>query len=128
MRGIADHEILADLLGDEKTDRSTTEIVDYIARKEQAKAERGTVCGETPVTAAFTPGATHRRGARRCRCCDGPDHAGRSQRIRTGRSSTIDLMVSEISDVTGEKQSATAPSHYSCNRISLLNKGIPVRP
>ena len=44
VHGIADHEILADLLGD-----------DYIARKEQAKAERGTVCGEAPVTAAVTP-------------------------------------------------------------------------
>ena len=76
-----DHEILADLLGDEKTDRSTTEIVDYIARKEQAKAERGTVCGETPVTAAVTPGATPRRGARPCRGCDGPEHGWRSQRI-----------------------------------------------
>ena len=81
VRGIADHEILADLLGDEKTDRSTTEIVDFIARKEQAEAERSTVCGETPVTAAVTPGATPRRGARPCRGCDGPDHGGISQRI-----------------------------------------------
>jgi hypothetical protein len=53
--GIADHEIL----GDEKTDRSTTKIVEYIARKKQAKAERGTVCGEAPVAAAVTP----KRGA-----------------------------------------------------------------
>ena len=81
VRGITDHEILADLLGDEKTDRSTTEIVDFISRKEQAEAEHSTVCGETPVTAAVTPGATPRRGARPCRGCDGPDHGGRSQRI-----------------------------------------------
>ena len=84
VRGIADHEILADLLGDEKTDRSTTEIVEYIARKEQARAERGTVCGESPaqpVTATVTPGSTPKRGARPCRGCDGPDHGGRSQRM-----------------------------------------------
>ena len=31
--GILDQEILADLLGDKKTDRSTEEIVEYIATK-----------------------------------------------------------------------------------------------
>ena len=35
VRGIADQEILADLLGDEKSDRTTKEIVEFIARKEQ---------------------------------------------------------------------------------------------
>ena len=29
IRGIADHEILADLLGDKRTNRTTPEIVDY---------------------------------------------------------------------------------------------------
>ena len=83
VRGIADHEILADLLGDEKTNRSTTEIVEYIARREQAKAERGTVCGESPAQPVTAVGAvvTPRRGARPCRGCDGPDHGGRSQRM-----------------------------------------------
>ena len=56
---MADYEILANLLGDEKTDRSTTEIVEYVACKEQAKAEHGTVCGEAPIAAAVTP----KRGA-----------------------------------------------------------------
>ena len=70
IRGIADHEILADLLGDEKTNRTTPEIVDYIARKEQAKAERGTVCGEAPPnTAAVTAGAAPGGGGRPCRGC-----------------------------------------------------------
>ena len=39
VRGIADHEILADFLGDDKSGRSTSEIVEFIARKEQAKSE-----------------------------------------------------------------------------------------
>ena len=43
IRGIADKKILADLLGDDKTDRSLDQIVDYIARKEQAKLEHGVV-------------------------------------------------------------------------------------
>ena len=43
MPGITDPEILADLLGDEKTNRSTIEIVEYITVKEQAKAERGSL-------------------------------------------------------------------------------------
>ena len=58
MRGIADHEILSDLLGDERTDRSTSEIVEYIA-------------------AAVTP----KREAHQCIGCDGPDHGGRSHRL-----------------------------------------------
>ena len=82
IRGIADHEILADLLGDEKTNRTTPEIVDYIARKEQAKVERGTVCGETPPnTAAVTAGAAPKRGSSPCRGCGGPNHGSRAKRL-----------------------------------------------
>ena len=77
VRGIADQEILADLLGDEKTDRTTEEIVEYIARKEQAKSERGTVAGEN-ITAGL---ANRKQGSKPCRGCDGPDHGGRSQRL-----------------------------------------------
>merc|ERR1711888_242977 len=42
MRGIADEDILDSLIGDEKTDRTLQEMVKFIARKEQAKMERGT--------------------------------------------------------------------------------------
>ena len=47
VKGLADQEILADLLGDEKADRTTMQIVEFIARKEQAKHERGTVSCES---------------------------------------------------------------------------------
>ena len=40
IRGIADPEILADLLGDSKTDRTLDETVAFIAQKEQAKSTR----------------------------------------------------------------------------------------
>ena len=78
VRGIADQEILADLLGDEKTNRTTEEIVEYIARKEQAKAERGTVAGEN-ITAILD---NQKPVMKRCRGCDGPDHGSRSQRLK----------------------------------------------
>ena len=79
VRGIADQEILADLLGDEKSDRTTKEIVEFIARKEQAKIERETVSSDAPsVAAASVPG----RGDRRCRGCDGQDHGSRSKRLK----------------------------------------------
>ena len=77
VRGIADKEILADLLGDERTNRSTADIVEYIARKEQATAERTTVSGDSTAGAVTTP----KRPARPCRGCDGQDHGGRAQRL-----------------------------------------------
>ena len=40
IRGIADPEIMSDLLGDPKTDRTLDETVAYIAQKEQGKATR----------------------------------------------------------------------------------------
>ncbi|KAK6182640.1 hypothetical protein SNE40_010280 [Patella caerulea] len=40
IRGIADPEILSDLLGDSKTDRTLDETVSFIAQKEQGKATK----------------------------------------------------------------------------------------
>lgn len=45
-RGLADKEILADLLGESRTDMSLLEVVDYIARKEQANQEQSKVSFE----------------------------------------------------------------------------------
>ena len=47
IRGIADPEILSDLLGDPKTDRTLDETVAFIAQKEQGKATRAAVGGES---------------------------------------------------------------------------------
>ena len=46
IRGLADKEILADLLGESRTDMSLPEVVEYIARKEQAKQEQSKVSCE----------------------------------------------------------------------------------
>ena len=43
IRGISDPEILADILGDAKTDRTLEEVVSFIAQKEQGKATRTAV-------------------------------------------------------------------------------------
>ena len=45
-RGLADKEILADLLGESRTDMSLLKVVDYIARKEQANQEQSKVSFE----------------------------------------------------------------------------------
>merc|ERR1712055_629292 len=47
IRGIGDKEILADILGDTKTDITLVEVVEFIARKEQAKKEQGKVSFES---------------------------------------------------------------------------------
>ena len=77
VRGIADQEILADLLGDEKSDRLTSDIVDFIARKEQAKSECGTVAGDSTAARVIA----QKQGGRPCGGCGGPDHGGRAQRL-----------------------------------------------
>ena len=43
IRGIADPEILSDILGDARTDRTLDETVSFIAQKEQGKATRAAV-------------------------------------------------------------------------------------
>ena len=43
IRGIADPEILADLLGDSNTNRTLDETVAFIAQNEQAKSTRAAV-------------------------------------------------------------------------------------
>ena len=54
IRGIADPEILADLLGDSKTDRTLEETVTFIAQKEQAKSTRAAV-GDNTSAMSHTP-------------------------------------------------------------------------
>ena len=76
IRGIADQDILADLLGDEKSDRSLDQIIEYIARKEQAKLEQGV------VTTGSNAAVEQKKEDRLCRQCLGKDHGSRAKRIR----------------------------------------------
>ena len=77
IRGIADQEILADLLGDEKIDRSLEQIVEYIARKEQAKLEQGVVTTNHSNNAALQS-----KSERICRQCQGKDHGRKTRRLQ----------------------------------------------
>ena len=76
IRGIADQDILADLLGDEKSDRTLDQIIEYIARKEQAKLEQGV------VTTGCNAVVDQKSENRVCRQCMGKYHGSRAKRIK----------------------------------------------
>ena len=55
VRGMSDHEIMSNLLGDSKTDRTLNETVLFIAQKEQGKATQNAVGHHTGLKAMATP-------------------------------------------------------------------------
>ena len=55
IRGINDKEILSDLLGEAKSDITLQEVVDYIARKKQAKTEQGKVSYDQSNSVLHSP-------------------------------------------------------------------------
>ena len=83
VRGIADPEILSDLLGDPKTDRTLDETVSFIAQKEQGKVTKcavgdcaGAMCNSRkpkPPPQSLVSGA-------KCWACGGPAHGHRNDR------------------------------------------------
>merc|ERR1711895_328282 len=75
--GLADEDILGELIGDEKTNRTLPETIQFIARKEQAKTERNTVSHEnTSVSAVYNPRspAVQTGTNKTCRYCAGTSH------------------------------------------------------
>ena len=83
IRGIGDKEILADLLGDTKTDRSLAEVVAFIARKEQAKLEQGTVSFESANAVRQVPASPTSGGATSpCWACLQPSHGPNTFKTR----------------------------------------------
>ena len=88
IRGISDPEILADLLGDSKTDRSLEEVVSFIAQKEQGKATRSAVGDSTGAMKQVRDGPhppaqphKHKSESRgNCWACGGPSHGQRNDR------------------------------------------------
>ena len=80
IRGIADSEILSDLLGDPKTDRTLEEIVSFIAQKEQGKATRSAVgdsAGSASIAVKHSSTASH---TGKCWACGGQSHGPRNDR------------------------------------------------
>ena len=89
VRGINDKEILADLLGETKTDMPLQDVVEYIARKEQAKTEQSTVSCEQTNSVQQSPGKSFS-----CWACQGKSHGPNTIRTRQEKcpawSSTCD--------------------------------------
>ena len=88
VRGIADPEILADLLGDPKTDRTLEEIILFVSQKEQAKATR-TAVGDcaAPISTLKNSPAPRWNSSRQGKCwaCDGQNHGPRNDKLTRER-------------------------------------------
>lgn len=86
IRGIADPEILSDLLGDPKTDRTLEETASFIAQKEQGKVTKSAV-GDTigALSASRTPTKPTSAPGTKCWACCGPAHANRNDRKARAR-------------------------------------------
>ena len=84
---MADQEIMSDLLGDSKTDRTLEETVQFIAQKEQGKATQSAVGQHVGLGALATP-STHikKKGWNTpnqkllCWACGGKSHGPRGDR------------------------------------------------
>ena len=81
IRGLHSQDIVADIIGDEKTDRTLLETVDFIARKEQADLERNQVGVETASASAVqqTTPVTRRKT---CKFCQGESHGADTVQVR----------------------------------------------
>ncbi|CAC5367816.1 unnamed protein product [Mytilus coruscus] len=86
VRGIADPEIMSDLLGDSKTDRTLEETVSFIAQKEQGKVTRSAV-GDSASAMSATCNNQKRPQAAGAKCwaCGGPAHGQRNDRKARSR-------------------------------------------
>ena len=81
IRGLNDPEIVSELLGDSKVDMSLKEVVEFVARKEQAKTERGTVSVEQSVSAVMNNPTTP-QSKQPCRHCKGQSHGAETRQVR----------------------------------------------
>ena len=72
---------MADLIGDEKTDRTLLETVEFIARKEQANLERSQVGVENANASAIRQ-TTPANSQKKCSFCRGETHGADTGRVR----------------------------------------------
>ena len=88
IRGISDPDILADLLGDPRTDQSLEEVVNFVAQKEQGKATRhavGDSAGAINQVREKSQPQTFKQkykteGKGKCWACGGPSHGQKNDR------------------------------------------------
>ena len=97
IRGISDPEILSDLLGDTKCDRTLEEVVQFIAQKEQGKATRSVV-GDSAGFIHHPPRSSRKSSEGpqaqinpqneqqgKCWACAGPSHGQKNDRTTRAR-------------------------------------------
>ena len=82
VRGMSDHEIMSDLLGDTKTDRTLEETVLFISQKEQGKATQSAVGGHSTMGSTTNQHQNKKSGRNKSRCwaCGGNAHGQRNDR------------------------------------------------
>ena len=83
--GMFDQEIMADLLGDSKTDRTLDETINFIAQKEQGKATQNAMGNYVSVKATDISGIKGRaeknlNSQSSCWACGGKSHGPRNDR------------------------------------------------
>merc|ERR1711891_2551 len=81
IRGLNDSDIVSELLGDITVNRTLEEVIEFVARKEQAKLESSTVSVEQLVSAVKTTPDTPKSKAP-CRHCKGPSHGPETRQVR----------------------------------------------
>ncbi|KAK3786074.1 hypothetical protein RRG08_004429 [Elysia crispata] len=94
IRGIADPEILSDLLNDLKTDRTLEETATFIAQKEQGKATKTAVgdcfgaMSHLPISKTYHPPKLKPQATpgRKWWACGGPRHDQKNDRATRSRS------------------------------------------
>ena len=109
VRGIADEDILADLIGEEKTDRTLLEMVEFIARKEQAKLERDQISVEN-AAASVVKQDTPTGSRTKCKNCRGEYHGADTMHTRKTKSPSWDHKCNK-SQVRGHYERAC----YKCS-------------
>ena len=84
IRGLADPEILADLLGDNKINRTLEETINFVAQKEQGKATKSAL-GECTAATYSTPRQNTLKASasghgRKCWACGNPSHGPKNDK------------------------------------------------
>ena len=86
IRGIADPEIMSDLLGDPKTDRTLEETVSFIDQKEQGKVTKNAVGDSVgAMCATRTNSKQSPAPGRKCWACGGSAHGQKNDRKARSR-------------------------------------------
>ena len=123
VRGISDPDILADLLGDAKTDRTLDEIVSFIAQKEQGKATRSAVGDSAGV---INQANNHQTGAskqqtnqnHKCWACGGQSHGPKNDKLTR-------VQKCPAWSATCSKCNVKGHFNKACSKCSNWNVGSP---